>query len=270
MTDRLLAHIGHPLVMAHRGESGKIPENTIEALKAAVEIGVDVLESDARLTKDDQVVLFHDDNLMRTTGEQGTIRDYNLDELLEFDLGHNFTTDEGVTYPYRGKGLKIVTLQEGFERFPDTIFNLDIKDTFLSAPMELARHILHMDRKQKVIVGSFHDEQLEHFRDLLPDVTTSAHPGEVKRFVLNSKIGVPRIKKENIKYRAFQVPIKSGPLTVVTKKFIKKAHEWNLAVHVWTINDEPTMDYLLDLGVDGIFTDQPALLKSVLQKRGLL
>jgi len=92
----------------------------------------------------------------------------------------------------------------------------------------------------------------------------------VKRFVLNSKFGVPRIKTQDIQYRAFQVPIKSGPLTVVTKKFVRKAHELDIAVHVWTINDETTMNYLLDLGIDGIFTDQPVLLRKVLQKRGLL
>jgi glycerophosphoryl diester phosphodiesterase len=66
------------------------------------------------------------------------------------------------------------------------------------------------------------------------------------------------------------VPIKSGPLTIVTKKFIEKAHERNIAVHVWTINDEATMEHLLDLGVDGIFTDHPSILKGVLQKRGTL
>lgn len=270
MKDRLLLDIGRPLVMAHRGESGKIPENTMIAMDAAVGLGVDVLESDVRLTKDDQVVLFHDEDLRRTTGEEGTIRHYTLDELLNFDFGCNFTPDEGVTFPFRGKGLKIVTLQEVFKKFPLMTFNLDIKDTFSAAPIELARLVSDMNRKQSVIIGSFHDKQLESFRALLPDVPTSAHPGEVKRFVLNSKIGLPRIRNKSIHYWAFQVPIKSGRLTIVTEKFIKMAHERNIAVHVWTINDEPTMNYLIDLGVDGIFTDQPALLKIVLQKRGLL
>ena len=270
MTTRSVLDIGRPLIMAHRGESGNVPENTIPALESAVRLGVDVLESDARLTKDDQIVLFHDDDLMRTTGEKGTVRDYTLDELREFDFGLNFTPDEGVTFPYRGKGLKIVTLLEVFEKFPDTVFNLDIKDTFPAAPMEMARLLEEMDRKQSVIIASFTGTQLEHFRQLLPDVPTSAHPGEVKRFVFFSKIGLPRIKREDIKYRAFQVPIKSGPITIITKKFIKMAHERNIAVHVWTINDEPTMNKLLDLGIDGIFTDQPALMKSVLQKRGVL
>jgi glycerophosphoryl diester phosphodiesterase len=270
MTDSLIFDVGRPLIMAHRGESGNIPENTMESLDSAVGLGVDVLESDVRLTKDDEIVLFHDEDLKRTTGKLGTIRSYTLEELLQFDPGYNFTPDGGVTFPFRGKGLKIVTLKEAFEKFPGMIFNLDIKDTFPSAPMEVARLISRMDRIHSIIVASFTDVQIEHFRQLLPEVPTSAHPGEVKRFVLSSKIGVPSIKREKIHYRAFQVPVKSGPLTVVTKKFITKAHEHGIAVHVWTINDEPMMNHLLDLGVDGIFTDHPSLLKSVLQERGLL
>ncbi len=270
MSSSRIFDIKRPLIMAHRGDSENTPENTMLALEAAVSIGVDVLESDVRLTKDDEIVLFHDEDLERTTGATGTIRSHTLDELLQIDFGYNFTPDNGLTFPFRGNGLKIVTLQEAFEKFPEMKFNLDIKDTFPAAPMELAKLISHMERSDLVIVGSFHDSQLERFRELMPSVPTSAHPGEVKRFVLNSKFGLPRIKPHDIRFKAFQVPVKSGPLKVVTKKFVRKAHELDLAVHVWTINDEATMIHLLDLGVDGIFTDQPALLRKVLEKRGFL
>ena len=136
--------------------------------------------------------------------------------------------------------------------------------------MELARVISQNERADSVIVGSFHNSQMERFRELMPKIVTSAHPGEVKNFVLNTKIGLPRIRREDIVYKAFQVPMKSGPLKVITKKFIRKAHEYGIAVHVWTINDTITMNYLLDLGVDGIFTDNPKLLKQVLIERGLI
>lgn len=270
MIEKSIFDFGRPLIMAHRGESGRTPENTMLSLESAVALDVDVLESDVRLTKDNEIVLFHDDDLSRTTGREGSIRSYTLDDILQFDLGYTFTTDNGKSFPFRGKNLKIVTLQNAFERFPDVIFNLDIKDAFPSAPSELAQLISNMDRRKSVIVASFNGVQLERFRELMPDVATSAHPGEVQKFVLNTKIGLPRIKRKDIQYRAFQVPIKSGPLTIVTRKFISKAHEHNIAVHVWTINDEPTMNYLLEMGVDGIFTDQPSLLKQVLQKRGVL
>ena len=256
--------------MAHRGESENTPENTMLALEAAASIGVDVLESDVRLTKDDEIVLFHDDDLTRTTGVEGTIRTHTLEDLQQIDFGYNFTPDSGTTYPFRGQGLKIVTLREAFDRFPDVIFNLDIKDAFPSAPKRLARLISEKERSASVMVASFTDSQLEKFRELMPSVATSAHPGEVKNFVLNTKIGLPRIKFEDIQYKAFQVPMKSGPLKVVTKKFVKQAHEHNLSVHVWTINDSSTMNQLLDLGVDGIFTDNPKLLKEVLQTRDFI
>ena len=266
----MIFDIGRPLIMAHRGESENIPENTMLALESAAKIGVDVLESDVHLTKDNIVVLFHDEDLKRTTGIEGTVRERTLEELLEIDLGYTFTQDEGKTYPFRGKGLHIATLQEAFERFPDATFNLDIKDTFESAPKELAQVIRQMGKEISVIVASFHDSQIEYFREIMPDIPTSAHPTEVRNFVLNTKIGLPRIRHENIHYKAFQVPIKSGPLTVVSKKFVKKARQFDLAVHVWTINDAPTMNYLIDLGVDGIFTDNPKLLKQVMSERGLL
>jgi len=126
--------------MAHRGESGNIPENTILALEAAVKIGVDVLESDIRLTKDDVPILYHDEDLIRLTGKDEKIRKKTIDELLQFDLGYNFTTDVGRTYPFRGRGLTVVTLDEALKRFPDIILNLDIKDTFKGAADEAERN----------------------------------------------------------------------------------------------------------------------------------
>ena len=127
--------------MAHRGDSASAPENTLLSLRKAVEIGVDFVETDVRLTKDDELVLFHDDDLIRTTGVSGAIRDKTLDELKQIDFGNLFTTDDGVTNPYRGKGHTIVTLEEAFKAFPETKMNLDIKDKDLHAPELLANSI---------------------------------------------------------------------------------------------------------------------------------
>lgn len=266
----MIFDVGRPLIMAHRGESENTPENTMLALEAAASIGVDVLESDVRLTKDGKLVLFHDETLERTTDKVGTIRDYTLNELREIDFGYTFSPDNGATFPFRGKGHSIVTLEEAFARFPNTVFNLDIKDTIPSAPEELARIISQSNQSNSVIIASFNNMQIERFRELMPKIPTAAHPGEVKRFVLNTKFGLPRIRSDDIHYRSFAVPMKSGPLKVITKKFVRKAHEFNLAVHVWTINNSATMNYLIDLGIDGIFTDNPKLMKEVLQERGLI
>ena len=266
----MIFDIGRPLIMAHRGESGNIPENTILALEAAVKIGVDVLESDIRFTKDDVPILFHDDDLERTTGVSGSVRKKTLDELLEIDLGRNFTTDIGQTYPFRGKGLKVVTLDEALKRFPDTILNLDIKDTFREVPDEVARILHENQRTEKIMIASFHPPQLKRFREKAPMIPTSAHPNEIKNFVIGTRMRMMGVFVRSVAFKAFQVPEWSGSIQVVTPKFIKAAHDRDLAVHVWTINDRENMERLLNMEVNGIFTDYPALLREVLVDRGQL
>lgn len=266
----MIFDIGRPLIMAHRGESGNIPENTILALEAAVKIGVDVLESDIRFTKDDIPILFHDDDLERTTGVSGSVRKKTLDELLQIDLGHTFTTDIGQTYPFRGKDLRVVTLDEALTRFPDTILNLDIKDTFREAPIEVARIVDEHQRTENIIIASFHPPQLKRFREKAPMIPTSAHPNEIRNFVIGVRMRSMRFFVRSVAYKAFQVPEWSGSVQVVTPRFIKAAHDRDLAVHVWTINDRENMERLLNMEVNGIFTDYPAILRQVLAERGHL
>lgn len=268
--EKMIFDIGRPLIMAHRGESGNIPENTILALEAAVKIGVDVLESDIRFTKDDIPILFHDDDIERTTGVSGSVRDKTLDELLQIDLGYTFTTDIGQTYPYRGKGLKVVTLAEALERFPDTILNLDIKDTFRQAPGEVAQILLENQRTEMIMVASFHPKQLKRFREKAPMIPTSAHPNEIRNFVAGVMMRSMRFFVRSVKYRAFQVPEWRGSLQIVTPRFVAAAHDRDIAVHVWTINDRENMERLLSMEVNGIFTDYPALLREILIERGYL
>ena len=120
--------------MGHRGDSSSAPENTIVAFEQAVTVGIDFLETDITMTKDDELILFHDndpEDLKRVTGHLGRIRDLTLEEVKLLDIGYNFTTDEGQTFPFRGKGHTVVTVREFFERFPDTQVNMDLKTTEL-------------------------------------------------------------------------------------------------------------------------------------------
>jgi glycerophosphoryl diester phosphodiesterase len=261
---------GRPLIMAHRGDSAAVPENTLLSFRRAVEIGIDFLESDVRLSKDDEPILFHDDNLRRVTGEAGAIRDMTLEELREIDLGYAFSPDGGKSFPYRDMNLRVVTLREAFQSFPDVRFNLDIKDDDIEAPSILAEAIKENDRQDSVVVGSFHNAQARRFRNLMPDVKTAASPSEVTRFVFSLKMRALGLFSKKRAYEAFQVPIKYGWITVVSKRFVRAAHERDVAVHVWTVNERDVMAYLYDLGVDGIFTDKPAILKSLLRDLGAL
>jgi glycerophosphoryl diester phosphodiesterase len=235
-----------------------------------MKIGVDVLESDIRFTKDDIPILFHDDDMERTTGVSGSIREKTLDELLQIDLGHTFTLDGGQTYPFRGRGLQVVTLEEAIKRFPDIILNLDIKDTFSKAPSEVARILLENQRTEKIMIASFNPPQLKRFRERAPTIPTSAHPNEIRNFVLGTRMRMMKMFVRSVAFKAFQVPERSGSIQVVTPRFIKAAHDRDLAVHVWTINDRENMERLLNMEVNGIFTDYPAILREVLTDRGQL
>ncbi len=258
-----------PLIMAHRGDSAAVPENTLLSFRRAIEIGIDFLESDVRLSKDDEPILFHDDNLQRVAGEAGTIRDKTLEELREIDFGYNFSPDEGKSFPYRDRNLRVVTLREAFQNLPNVPFNLDIKNKDVEAPAILAEVIKKNNRQDSVVVGSFHNAQARRFRELMPDVKTAASPSEVTRFVFTLKMRLLGLSKK-LPYEAFQVPMKYGIITVVNRRFVQAAHDRGVAVHVWTVNERDEMAYLYKLGVDGIFTDRPAILRSLLKDLGAL
>jgi glycerophosphoryl diester phosphodiesterase len=258
-----------PLVMAHRGDQTVSPENSLLALKNASLLEIDYIETDIRMTKDNELILFHDSTLDRTTNISGRIIDYTLDQLLEkVDLGYSFTLDHGKTYPARGKDWRVVTLRQAFQLFPDMRFNLDIKNEEPEAPQLLVKLIKEFNRENNVLVASFHHKQITTFRKLLPHVPTAASLREVKNFLIRHKIRINKLFSP--KYYALQVPIYYNGTRVVTRGFVKDAHDRNIAVHVWTINDRPSMEWLISQEVDGIFTDDPWLLLETLQEKELI
>ncbi len=269
MADSWIFSDGRPLIMAHRGDPNRAPENTLLAMKAALEVGVDALETDVRTTRDGHLILFHDEDLRRTTGVEGTVSESTLEELQQLDLGYMFSLD-GKSFPFRGKGLSVVTIREAFEALPDCKFNIDIKSTDGRSPALLAEAIREYARDDSAVVASFVAPQLERFRGLMPSVATSAHLPEVRRFLLGVRLRAMSVFCRRIVFRALQVPIHYGRIQVVSQRFVVEAHKRNIAVHVWTINDREMMEWLIDLGVDGIFTDDAPLMRQVLKERGLL
>lgn len=249
-----------PLVMAHRGRSAFTPESSFLAFKEAYDLNVDVLETDIRITKDSIPVVFHDETLDRTTNGKGNITDFNLDELIEFDLGYWHTNKEKDEYPFRNIGLHILPLRTFFEKFPKVKINLDIKDDFKQAPSILFETIKDSGAEQRVLVGSFHNKQILRFREISKhfEIPTSANKKEVLAFVSNLWIFS---KKE---FCALQVPLTHSFIKIVTASSIRKAHKNNIAVHPWTINNMEIMLSLLYWEIDGIFTDDPELLIKVL------
>jgi glycerophosphoryl diester phosphodiesterase len=116
-------------VIAHRGASGYAPENTLSAFELAIAQGADALELDVRLTADGVPVVIHDATLERTTGRPAKVGDLSLDQLLEADAGERFSPDRGKTFPFRGRGLLIPTLQDVLRAFPATPLLIDLKES---------------------------------------------------------------------------------------------------------------------------------------------
>lgn len=246
----------HPiLVIAHRGERGHAPENTMVAFQRAADLDVDILETDIHRTADGVIVAFHDDTLERTTNGIGRIQEYTFADLQELDAGYNWTADGGQTYPYRGQGITIPSMAELFETFPNFRINVDIKQESPSIVDDFAKLIRHHGREQTTCVGSFSDQNLSDFRRAIPAVPTAAGYSETKRAVIMDTLWLGRFYRSGAD--AFQIPESSEGRQVVTPSFIKMAHRQGIEVHVWTVNETADMKRLLSWGVDGIITDYP-------------
>ena len=256
-----------PLVVAHRGGAGLWPENTMYGFERAVDLGVDVLETEIHSTADNILVLMHDSTVDRTTNGSGSISALTLEELKTLDAGCNWTSDGGQTFPFRGSGITVPTLGELFTALPDMRINIDIKQEKPSLVASLCKTIRTFDMVDKVMVASFSSKVLKAFRRVCPEVATSAGTGEVALFFMMNMAFLGAAYRPAC--QAFQVPEYSSGLRVLTKRFVETAHGLSLDVHVWTINEVTDMKRLLALGVDGIVTDYPDRLISLQRKMGV-
>lgn len=262
-----------PEVIAHRGGDGEWPGETMMAMAGAMKLNVDVLEMDVYLTKDDQLVLMHDMRPSKTTeagrfGKLRTVGSFNLSELQRLNAGFHWTRKDsdfdGVKFEQlttaRQKELRVPTLKEVFEAYPNMRMNVEMKLAGHSPAVALSRLIKEHGMTDKVLVASFWDPFLDEFRSLPTSsgVATSTSSGEVIEFLAGRRPPLadaiqitPQIhfdlkKRELIKW------------SVITEKFLERARKFNLPVHAWTINDRAEMNRLKTLGVDGIITDFPS------------
>lgn len=278
-----------PLVIAHQGGAAEAPSSTLHAFATAQRNGAHMFELDVHATADGRLVVLHDPTVDRCTDGTGQVDTLSLEAIRRLDAAHWFEPDVGVAhdrpqaaYALRGiatgdreppagfaaDDFTVPTLEAVLERFPEVLVNVDIKQTApATTPYEavLAEVLRRTGRCSDVMVGSFSDAAMAEFRTLAPEVATSAAPEEVVAFwsYVNGMAPAP----DEIRYRALQVPEVFEDLTVVTERFVAAAHEAGLAVHVWTVDDQPSMHRLLDFGVDGIVTDRPSVLAAVVAER---
>ncbi|MFI5313199.1 MAG: glycerophosphodiester phosphodiesterase [Candidatus Dormibacteria bacterium] len=251
-----------PIAIAHRGGADELPENTLPAFDAAVDLGYRHLETDAHLSGDGVVFSFHDHVLDRVTDRRGRLSQLSSDEIGRADAAYHFSLD-GETFPLRGTGVRIPTLEEVLTRWPGVFVNIDTKSDAVVEPLvDLLRRLRAFDR---VCVGSFSDDRLRRVRRLSGGrICTSMGPRGITAAWLASRTGrMPRLQADCV-----QVPIRARRIVVVDHRFVDSAHRAGLQVHVWTIDNRAEMGEMLDLGVDAIMTDRPRLLRDVLTARG--
>lgn len=247
---------------AHRGAPMEFPENTLPSFQRAAELGVDVIETDVHLTKDGKFVLVHDDRLDRVSDGTGMVSDRTMEELKKLDAGYRFTKD-GRTFPFRGKGLAFLSLEELLEAFPKEKFNIDLKDDYPAQVGSYAAVLRKHGAENRVLTASQYGANLKEARRLLPGMATSFSLGEVIGVYFLFRTGFLFLKK-NYPGDAFQVPEYLGPSHLANASLIRFLHRKGVTVQVWTVDGEDDMRRLLEAGVDGIFSNDPALLIRVI------
>ena len=241
-----------PLPFVHRGGAGESAENTTEAFQVAWDLGFRWFETDVRASRDAVLIATHDATLDRTTNLSGRIARLRWSELA--------------TARSAG-GEALVRLEQLLSDFPEARFNLDVKAGNAVFPLVqlLWRRRELLDR---VCVTSFSARRLDAVRRLVGDgLCSGASASEVLALRATSRLG--RTSRLAEVAQVVQVPARGGGVTFAEPSFLRAAHEIGLPVHVWTVDDPQTMERLLDLGVDGIMTDRPTMLRDVLQRRGV-
>ncbi|MBK9051699.1 MAG: glycerophosphodiester phosphodiesterase [Chloroflexi bacterium] len=262
---RFFANAPDVLVIAHQGGEHLRPDNTMAAFQYAYDLGVDVLELDIHSTSDGQLVVIHDNTVDRTTDGSGLVNELTLAEIQQLDAAYRWphNVENPSEFPYRDQGITIPTLDEVFAAFPGMRVNIEIKQTEPPIVEPLCQLIQTHDKEDEVLVVSFDDEQLRPFvRSLSRRWPQGATANEMRLFFGLNTVFLGATYQPRME--AFQVPEYSGGIHVLTERFVRTAHQQNIQVHVWTVDELADMARLIEWGVDGIITNRPDLLLELL------
>jgi glycerophosphoryl diester phosphodiesterase len=252
-----------PWLVAHRGGARLAPENTLVAFDLARDLGADAIETDVHLSKDGEVIVFHDDDTLRLCGVPGTIEARSQEEIRALDAAFSFSPDGGATQPFRGRGVHPPTLAETLARYPGMRFNVEAKSVDPALAEALVRTVRDAGRIDDVCLGSFDDGQAERLRALAPDACHFLPTNVATCHVLAAKSGnagdgCPR------GYLVADLPLETSGFRVVDAEVVAHFRRLGIAVFVWTVDREEDMRDVLALGVHGVMTDRPDRLKAVL------
>lgn len=234
---------------AHRGGGLENPENSQRAFAAAVAMGYRYIETDVQTTADGMVMIFHDDDLSPLTNSEGVIADLTYSDVQAARI----------------KGTEpLMTLEEALVNFPETRFNIDIKtDHALEPTLEL---VSRMDVLDRVCLASFSGQRLARIRARFGGAAcTGGGPGDVAGLKFASW-GLPFLSSS---CNCAQVPVSEYGIPIPTRRFISHCNQRGVAVHVWTIDAPEEMRRFIRLGVNGLMTDRPSVLKNIAQEEGV-
>jgi glycerophosphoryl diester phosphodiesterase len=239
------------LNVAHRGASALAPENTMAAFEKAVELEADAIELDLHVSRDGELVVIHDQTLDRTTDGQGPVHARSLQALKQLDAGRWFGE--------RFAGQQIPTLAEVLDRFAGKVLlALEVKagSAFFRGIEERVVAVLREHRAiSQVAVASFDHHALLRLKELEPHLRTTA-------LLVGRPVPIPMIAE------ACKVEAMALECSLVTKTEGEACRAAGVQLVVWVVNEPARMRYFVDLGVDGIITDRPDLLRQVLAERG--
>lgn len=247
---------GRLLNIAHRGGGRLAPEGSLEAYRNALEVGADMLEMDLHATRDGVVVVHHDATVDRVTDGTGKISEMSFEELRALDAGYAFTPDRGQSYPYRGQGVRVATFREVLEAFPDAIFSAEIKQSQPPIVDAVLAVLAETGMEDRVILVSFNDAVVREIREKNPRIVTGAGTAEM--------VGFATLTMDEA--QSYEPPCPIFQLPGVEADHLALAQRLGVQVQIWTINDAEEMRRLIEMGVDGIMTDDPALLKQVMDE----
>ncbi|MCX2728265.1 glycerophosphodiester phosphodiesterase family protein [Thermomicrobium sp. 4228-Ro] len=258
-----------PWIIAHRGASGLVPENTLTAFVLAAEQGADFVELDLRITRDGHLVVCHDATLERTTDGRGFVHEHTLAELQRLDAGYAFTLDRGVTYPFRGLGLRIPSFEEVIAALPSHIgIDAEVK----SAPWDpadrrrgqaIAERLVALVRarpelRERLLISSFDTAVLDTVRARDPELPVG--------LCTIPLAPLPEQLRSTIEcgYDAFH-PMDVG-FDEHGAAVVASAYLAGLVVNVWTVDAPDRAVELAALGVDGIITDYPEATRQAIER----
>jgi glycerophosphoryl diester phosphodiesterase len=241
------------LVIGHRGAPADAPENTLESFRLALAQGADALELDVHLSADGVPVVIHDPDLHRTTDREGRVAALTVAELRAADAGARYTPDAGRTFPWRGRGVRVPTLDEVLEEFAGVPLLIELKTPL--AQQAVHRAIERHAAAAHCVPASSFDAALEACREA--GVAYGGSAREISRlyFRVACRLAAPAAR-----YALLAVPLRHRGLTVPTRRFLRAAHALGRPVHVWTVDDPAVARALWDRGAAGVVTNRPGLM----------